>query len=112
VSPSLHIKYLTRLFRCCRQIVIASLFIAPVSVNTQESLSAGGWQLDPGASSIKFQSVKNGSKVETSSFANFNGTLDENGLATLLVELNSVDTNVDLRNVRMRFLFLRPTAFR
>ena len=56
--------------------------------------------------------MKNGSKVETSSFANFNGTLDENGLATLLVELNSVDTNVDLRNVRMRFLFLRPTAFR
>ncbi len=88
---------------------LSSLFALPASA--QSNLLQGGWQLDREASSLRFQSIKNGSKVETSSFANFDGTLDENGVATLLVELNSVDTKVDLRNVRMRFLFFETFKF-
>jgi len=85
--------------------------LMPLTVSAQESLLTGGWRLDPESSTINFQSVKNGSKVETSSFANFNGSLDESGEATILVELNSVDTEVDLRNVRMRFLFFETFRF-
>ncbi len=85
--------------------------VLPTVATAQSGLLDGGWQLDREASSLRFQSIKNGSKIETSSFANFDGTLDEQGNATLLVELNSVDTNVDLRNVRMRFLFFETFKF-
>ncbi len=75
---------------------------------------ADGWQLDNSSSSLKFQSIKKGTTIETSSFANFEGSLDPQGAATIVIELNSVDTKVDLRNVRMRFLFFEtykyPTA--
>lgn len=87
-----------------------SCFLSPAAF-AQSSQLDGGWQLDRSASSLRFQSIKNGSKVETSNFANFDGALDPDGLATLLVELNSVDTNVDLRNVRMRFLFFETFKF-
>lgn len=93
-------------------VLALSLFsILATPASAQSNLLQGGWQLDREASSLRFQSIKNGSKVETSSFANFDGTLDENGVATLLVELNSVDTKVDLRNVRMRFLFFETFRF-
>lgn len=73
----------------------------------------GGWSLQSDASSLTFQSIKekNGPKQETSSFASFNGQVDESGLATLRVQLDSVDTKVDLRNVRMRFLFFETFKF-
>ena len=66
---------------------------------------APGWTLQSDASTIRFQSVKKQTKVESSTFATFDGEVDENGLATIRVLLDSVDTKIDLRNVRMRFLF-------
>ena len=72
---------------------------------------APGWDLNSEASALRFQSIKNSSKVETSSFATFGGSIDESGVATLKVLLDSVDTKVDLRNVRMRFLFFETFQF-
>lgn len=73
-----------------------------------------GWTLNADASNLKFQSVKNQTKVETSGFATFDGLIDTTGNATVSILLDSVDTKVDLRNVRMRFLFFEtfqyPTA--
>lgn len=73
-----------------------------------------GWTLDPASSTLQFQSVKKGSVVETSTFATFSGVIAPDGNATITVLLDSVDTKVDLRNVRMRFLlfetFLHPEA--
>ena len=66
---------------------------------------APGWTLQSDASTIRFQSVKKQTKVESSTFATFDGEVDDNGLATIRVLLDSVDTKIDLRNVRMRFLF-------
>ncbi len=75
---------------------------------------AGGWTLSEVGSNLHFISVKNGSVMESSRFATLAGTIDENGMAKFEVALDSVDTSVDLRNVRMRFLlfetFLHPKA--
>lgn len=71
----------------------------------------GGWTLEPDASSLRFQSVKNLTKVESSSFATVSGAIDENGAATVRVALDSVDTKVDLRNVRMRFLLFETFQY-
>lgn len=96
---------------CSLWLFLLSLSLLPATLQAQESMLSGGWQLDREVSSLRFQSIKNGNKVETSRFANFDGSLDDNGKATLLIELNSVDTEVDLRNVRMRFLFFETFKF-
>lgn len=72
---------------------------------------AGGWTLDAEASTLNFQSTKNQTKVETSAFASFDGAIDETGAARVTIELESVDTGIDLRNVRMRFLFFESFQF-
>mgnify|MGYP000111969054 CR=1 FL=1 len=74
---------------------------APASANPFE----GGWQLDRQESSIGFLSVKKGTIAEYSGFASFSGQIDPAGQAEISVALDSVDTKIDLRNVRMRFLF-------
>ncbi|MEM7471966.1 MAG: OmpA family protein [Pseudomonadota bacterium] len=70
-----------------------------------------GWVLSSDTSVLRFQSVKNETKVESSSFGSYTGFIDDTGLATIKVALDSVDTNVDLRNVRMRFLMFETFKF-
>ena len=69
------------------------------------------WRLDLASSSLTFQSVKKGTIVETSKFATLDGTIGTDGEAKVDVVLESVDTGVDLRNVRMRFLFFETYKF-
>ncbi|AZV81059.1 hypothetical protein EBB79_24580 (plasmid) [Parasedimentitalea marina] len=73
-----------------------------------------GWQLDQTASNVTYMSIKKGHIAEANSFATVNGQISEDGTAVLTISLDSVDTKVDLRNVRMRFLFfetfLHPQA--
>ncbi|MEM6939579.1 MAG: OmpA family protein [Pseudomonadota bacterium] len=66
---------------------------------------ANGWKLQPEMSSLNFQSVKKQTVVESSSFATIEGAISPTGETEVAVLLDSVDTKVDLRNVRMRFLF-------
>lgn len=70
-----------------------------------------GWQLDPEASAITFLSVKKDTIAETSQFAAISGQITERGVAQLIIALDSVDTKIDLRNVRMRFLFFETFTF-
>jgi outer membrane protein OmpA-like peptidoglycan-associated protein len=67
--------------------------------------------MNTAASALRFQSVKNETKVESSTFGTYTGTIDENGLATIRILMDSVDTKVDLRNVRMRFLLFETFQF-
>lgn len=70
-----------------------------------------GWQLDQEASAITFLSIKKDTVAETSQFAAMSGQITERGVAQLVIALDSVDTQIDLRNVRMRFLFFETFSF-
>lgn len=96
-----------------RVLLVALMLVVglPASVVAQDNPFSGGWKLQPDASSLAFQSVKKQTVVESSSFATLSGTIDENGLARMSVLLDSVDTKIDLRNVRMRFLFFETFKF-
>jgi OOP family OmpA-OmpF porin len=72
---------------------------------------APNWTLDPDASVLTYQSVKKNTIVETNKIRNITGTLSSAGDAKVSFDLNSVDTGVDLRNVRMRFLFFETFKF-
>ena len=83
----------------------------PGTLRAQGNPFASGWTLTADGSTLGFQSVKNDTKVEFSSFATFSGTISEAGDVEVKVALDSVDTKIDLRNVRMRFLFFETFKF-
>lgn len=70
-----------------------------------------GWILDAAASDLRFLSIKKGNVAETSRFATLSGLITEDGKAQIRVLMDSVDTEIDLRNVRMRFLFFETFKF-
>lgn len=85
--------------------------LAPLPLAAQDASFAPGWQIDAQSSQLRFQSVKNVTKVESSTFAAFSGGLSADGTLSLHVFLDSVDTKIDLRNVRMRFLLFETFRF-
>jgi len=63
------------------------------------------WQLDSSSSSISFISIKKGNIGETHTFSEFDGKVDQ-GKASVTIKTESIESNVDIRNQRMReFLF-------
>jgi len=99
---------LLRVF-CVVAIVLASPF-GMASAQSGDPFEYG-WNLDGNASELRFLSVKKSKIAETSSFATLSGRITEDGQAQVRVLLDSVDTKVDLRNVRMRFLFFETFRF-
>jgi outer membrane protein OmpA-like peptidoglycan-associated protein len=91
--------------------LVALALALPGPLRAQTDPFAGGWILVPDGSTLGFQSVKNETKVESSTFATFSGTISAQGDAEVRVALDSVDTKIDLRNVRMRFLFFETFKF-
>ena len=72
---------------------------------------APGWVLEAEQSTLRFTSIKQGAIIETSSFATYTGVIDPAGRAEIKVLTDSVDTKIDLRNVRMRFLFFETFKY-
>jgi hypothetical protein len=72
------------------------------------------WTLTNAESRFEFISVKKGTIVETHSFGELSGTVESDGKARVKIMLDSVETNIDIRNERMRkYLFetdKTPTA--
>lgn len=75
----------------------------------------GNWTLDNSASVFNFLTVKNKDNLEVQTFNTLQGSVSESGLATLSIDLNSLDTGITLRDQRMRdFLFeadVLPTLY-
>jgi polyisoprenoid-binding protein YceI len=64
------------------------------------------WTLDGKSSFLSLITTKQTNVAEVHTFERFAASVDENGTATLLIDLASISTNVDLRDQRVRdFLF-------
>ncbi len=82
------------------------------------SLASGGvqaaWQLDNEASRLSFVSIKKGDIGEIHFFKTLSGEMNESGQVTLEIDLASVDTNIPVRDERMRNMLFEteqyPTA--
>lgn len=61
-----------------------------------------GWNLDGSKSSIGFSSVKNDAVFEQHGFRNLSGSISDDGEVKLTIDLNSVDTNIQIRDERMK----------
>lgn len=74
----------------------------------------GFWHLDAANSSINFTSVKNGDIFEQHTISGLEGEADFSGEFLIVVDMNTIETNIDIRNERMRDFLLEtvtwPTA--
>ena len=71
-----------------------------------------GWTLDSAASTLRFATVKNDRVAENNRFAELSGSIGPDGSVRLGVDLETVDTGIDIRNVRLRFIFFETFLFR
>lgn len=64
------------------------------------------WILNAAESGIHFVTVKKEHTGEVSAYTNISGSIAVDGQATFAIDLNSVESNIDIRNERLRnFLF-------
>ncbi len=81
---------------------IASVTLLMAAVSVQ----AAGWQIDNAQSQLNFVSIKKGDVAEVHHFDRLTGSLSDTGLFTVEIDLESVNTNIEIRDQRMReFLF-------
>lgn len=69
------------------------------------------WELKAEDSTFQYATVKNGSAYEMNSFERIKGYIGSHGLATLTVELASVDTGIAIRDTRMKKMFFNLAKF-
>lgn len=114
--PQLHTRYRPHYCRHCVKTSVSIALLSAVMVLSSKSWGAvnpfqNGWVLDASSSILTFQTITNGTELETNHFTNIQGSIDEKGSAIIRIQLDSVETNRDLRNVRLRFLLFETHQF-
>ncbi|MEO1251410.1 MAG: YceI family protein [Pseudomonadota bacterium] len=93
-----------------KRILVGALAATLISI----APAAAEWALLPAESRIGFISVKAGEVAESNYFRELQGSVGASGDAEIVIPLDSVETNIDIRNERMRkYLFetdKHPTA--
>jgi len=69
------------------------------------------WELDSTQSAINFISIKNNGVGEVNSFASLAGSIGATGNVQIMINLDSVQTLVEVRNERMRELLFQTVTF-
>lgn len=83
-------------------VILASIFFMLFATSSY----AKSWTIDLEQSKLNFISIKKVHVAEVHAFNKFQGALDEQGQFKITIDLASVDTNIELRDNRMReFLF-------
>lgn len=70
-------------------------------VTTAAPALAESWVLDNDESSLAYGSIKKNAVGEVNVFETLSGTVSEDGVARIDIDLASVETNIDIRNERM-----------
>ncbi|PSW19862.1 YceI family protein [Photobacterium sanctipauli] len=80
-----------------------SIFVLGAIFTLCSATSAwANWSLDGPKSTIGFSSVKNDSVLEQHTFRNLSGAISDAGDVKLSIDLTSVDTNIQIRDERMK----------
>jgi hypothetical protein len=69
------------------------------------------WNLVSEDSNINFISTKKASIAEVHRFKELSGMISDKGVVDIKIDLGSVQTNIDIRNERMKTMFFETTKF-
>ena len=81
---------------------LAGLSVLAACSQPQAEENAGGWTIVEAESTLTFDTVKNGDIDETHELSGISGFSDADGSIRITLDLNSVETFIDIRNERMR----------
>lgn len=85
---------------------------APSSVSSSSSsIAAPAWTLNTTDSYLNFATTKNTHNLEVHNFTAISGDINGAGVATLNIDLNTVNTGVALRDQRMRDLLFETATY-
>lgn len=84
---------------------------APSGGASRDAFFASSWSLSPAHSSLNFLSTKKGTVTEVHRFDTLSGSIAPDGTARVSVNLESVQTGIDIRDVRMRFLLFQIDTY-
>lgn len=88
---------------------VASSVASSAAVSSVANNAA--WNLNTTASYLNFVTTKNTHNVEVHNFTTISGDISAAGVATLTIDLNTVNTGVALRDERMRDLLFQTVNF-
>lgn len=96
-----------------RVFLIVALLTAAAGIGgaDAQTLVDRDWVLDPGRSHVYMQTEKLEKVVEKQPFTRVEGKVDKDGQANIKIDLASLETGTDIRNVRMRFLLFETYKF-
>ncbi len=75
------------------------------------SAALAGWQLNNDQSKVSFVSIKNNSIAEVHYFKTLSGSLSDQGMFEVNIDLASVETMIPIRNERMTKLLFETVKF-
>jgi OOP family OmpA-OmpF porin len=96
--------------RLCLASAMLALMVGPAPAEAQAFLNED-WVLNPAQSNVYVQTEKLEHTIEKHRFTSLEGDVSKNGDASIKIDLNSIDTGIDLRNVRMRFLLFETFKY-
>jgi len=86
----------------CTRFRVPTLSSLVLLLLTFSQAGFAGWTLNPESSSLYYVTSKAAAISELNTFGELNGTIDDNGNASVAISLASVDTAIDIRNQRMQ----------
>ncbi|MEM6307186.1 MAG: cytochrome C, partial [Pseudomonadota bacterium] len=81
--------------------MLKTILLASTIAVTSTIAAAGGWTLDNDTSKVQFGSIKKDYVGESHFFENMSGTVSDDGMVSVAIDLTSVQTWIDIRNERM-----------
>jgi polyisoprenoid-binding protein YceI len=93
------------ILRRCKHTVLALILLAPLNAAWAD------WELDNTRSAINFVSIKNDNAAEVHRFGSLVGFIGDSGNVQLTVSLESVETQIEIRDDRMRETLFETATF-
>jgi OmpA-OmpF porin, OOP family len=97
------------IIRVCLALAVIAM-AGPGNAHAQDLLNQD-WLLNPSLSNVYMETEKANGIFEAHHFTAVEGNISKDGDATVRIELASLETGIDVRNVRMRFLLFETFKF-
>src|SRR5688572_8053740 len=91
--------------------ILRSKIPAALLLLVAASQSHAEWTLDGRASSFFYVTTKAAAVTEVNSFSGLSGGISDEGKASLVIDLETVDTAIEIRDQRMRDLVFQVADF-
>ncbi|NAW65540.1 YceI family protein [Photobacterium halotolerans] len=87
-----------------RNMVFVALAVFPLC-------ASAAWKLDNSQSQLRFLSVKNNSVIEQHTFKELEGSITDQGEVQVMLDLSSVDTQIPIRDERMKAMLFKVSDY-